>query len=279
MSEEIAEMQTPDAVETVSDQTETEAPETTEEAEEQPKDKDPWYRRRIDELTREKHEARRQAERLEKALATQQAMLERYAAPQEQAPQQQQIQPPDPNQYSGGVYDPRYVQDMFQYNKQSAVLEARQAIAQEWQQREEYQRQQQTQQRIANAENAARQQFSDYDAVIETITSDPNLAGNPTIRQAVLELENGPMIAYQLGKNPELAYEIARLPPIAAGMKLAQIINGTPSTSKAPQPIKPLHGTSASVGNKKAYSEMTTAEFIAARNAEERKAKEARYKR
>ncbi|MTV78252.1 hypothetical protein GM535_13640, partial [Streptococcus pneumoniae] len=28
--------------------------------------KDPWYKKRIDELTRDKHEARRQAERLEK---------------------------------------------------------------------------------------------------------------------------------------------------------------------------------------------------------------------
>jgi hypothetical protein len=39
--------------------------------EESGKGKDPWYKRRIDELTRDKHEARRQAERLEKILEQQ----------------------------------------------------------------------------------------------------------------------------------------------------------------------------------------------------------------
>lgn len=281
MSEEIQAIQAAEAVETAAEQVEIEASEAVEASEEteQPKEKDPWYKRRIDELTREKHDARRQADRLEKALSQQQAILEQLTAKQQQAPVPQQIQPPDPQQYPGGVYDQRYINDMLAYTRESAVMEARQVISQEWQQREQAQRHHAEQQRIAQAETAARRQFADYDAVIENITSDPQLAQNETIRQAVLGLENGPMIAYHLGKNPELAYEIASLPPIAAGMKLAAIINGTPTSSKAPAPIKPLHGTSGSVGAKKSYSEMSTAEFIAARNAEERKAREARYKR
>ena len=38
---------------------------------------DPWYKRRIDELTRDKHEARRQVERMEKLMQQQEEMLRR----------------------------------------------------------------------------------------------------------------------------------------------------------------------------------------------------------
>ena len=238
------------------------------------KQKDPWYKRRIDELTKDKHEARRHAERLEKMLE-QVTSQQRYQDPQ-QAPSA--IQPPDPNDFAGGQYDPRYIQAQLEYTKVSAIEEAKRAVAAEYEQRAAYERQIQMQAKIEAAEAATRVKFADYDAVIEGITSDPKLAQNQTIRQALLGLDNGPEIAYILGKNLDVAYEISNMNPIQAGMRLAELINrASRKVANAPNPIRPINATGG-VG-KKSYADMSTAEYIAARNAEEREARSARYKR
>ena len=263
---------TPEPVETESEATEVEA--QAEELVEPDDKKDPWYKRRIDELTRDKHEARRHAERLEKLL--EQAASQRQPEPVTQAPA---IQPPDPNDFAGGQYDPRYIQAQLEYTRVSAVEEAKRAVAAEYEQRAQYERQAQAQARLETSEAAARTKFADYDAVIEGITSDPRLAQNPTIRQALLGLDNGPEIAYTLGKNLDVAYEIANMNPIQAGMKLAELINRAPRTTKnAPAPVKPI-GATGTITGKKSYAEMSTAEYIAARNAEELAARQARMKR
>ena len=252
------------------------AADNTEEETIQPEDKeqkDPWYKRRIDELTRDKHEARRHAERMEK-------MLEQLTA-QQRAPEPvvPSIQPPDPNDFAGGQYDPRYIQAQLEYTRVSAIEEAKRAVAAEYEQRAQYEKQVQAQAKLETAEAATRAKFADYDAVIEGITSDPRLAQNPTIRQALLGLDNGPEIAYTLGKNLDVAYEIANMNPIQAGMRLAEIINRAPrKISNAPSPVKPLSGTGAT-SHRKSYAEMSTAEYIAARNAEELAARQARIKR
>ena len=242
----------------------------------QPEDKeqkDPWYKRRIDELTKDKHEARRHAERLEK-------MLEQIASQQQRAPEPvaPSVQPPDPNDFAGGQYDPRYIQAQLEYTRVSAIEEAKRAVAAEYEQRSQMERQQMAQAKLEASEAATRAKFADYDAVIEGITSDPRLAQNPTIRQALLGMDNGPEIAYTLGKNLDVAYEISQMNPIQAGMRLAEIINRAPrKTSNAPTPIKPLGTTGANPA--KTLYEMSPAEFIAARNAEERAKREARIKR
>jgi len=264
--------------------TEAEAPEVVEETTEteveaqepEKAEKDPWYKRRIDELTRDKHESRRYAERLEKVLEQMQSQGQRAPEPQQPA-----IQPPDPNDFAGGQYDPRYIQAQLEYTRVSAIDEARKAVAAEYEQRSQMERQAQAQAKLEASEAAARAKFSDYDAVIEGITSDPRLAQNPTIRQALLGLDNGPELAYVLGKNLDVAYEIANMNPIQAGMRLAEIINRAPrKTANAPTPIKPISGSAGAVPrNAKSYSEMTTAEYIAARNAEELAARKARMTR
>ena len=241
--------------------------------------KDPWYKKRIDELTRDKHEARRQAERLEKTLAQYEAMIQQN---QPREPEATKFAPPNPNDFAGGQYDPRYMDAMLQYTKVSAVAEAKAAIAEEYEQRAATQNAMAAQAKLETAETAARARYADYDGVIEGITSDPRLAQNPTIRQALLGLDNGPDIAYTLGRNLDVAYEIAGMyNPIAAGMKLAELINRAPRTrSNAPTPIKPLNGAAGgNPRNNKSYADMTTAEYIAARNAEDLARKQAMMKR
>ena len=241
--------------------------------------KDPWYKKRIDELTRDKHEARRQAERLEKTLAQYEAMIQQNQPREPEAPK---FAPPNPNDFAGGQYDPRYMDAMLQYTKVSAVEEAKAAIAQEYEQRAAAQNAMAAQAKLETAETAARAKYADYDGVIENITSDPRLAQNPTIRQALLGMDNGPDIAYTLGRNLDVAYEIAGMSnPIAAGMKLAELINRAPRTrSNAPTPIKPLNGAAGgNPRNNKSYADMTTAEYIAARNAEDLAKRQAMMKR
>lgn len=243
-----------------------------------PEEKEPWYKRRINELTRDKHEARRQAERLEKVLEQQEALL-RQIAPQNAPQAAQGLVPPNPDDYVGGQFDPRYMQDMMQYTRESAKLEALEAVKREQQETMQRQAIMQQQQRLETAEAAARAKYQDYDMVIESITADPRLAQNETIRQALLGLENGPDIAYQLGRNLDVAYEIANMNPIQAGMRLAELINRAPrKTSNAPQPIRPLTATGGTPGNSKDYSDMSTAEYIAARNAEELARRQARMR-
>ena len=253
--------------------TSDENPEETLQADSDKEQKDPWYKRRIDELTKDKHEARRHAERLEK-------MLEQIASQQQRAPEPvaPSIQPPDPNDFAGGQYDPRYIQAQLEYTRISAVEEAKRAIAAEYEQRAQAEKQAQATARLETAEAATRAKFADYDAVIEGITSDARLAQNPTIRQALLGTDNGPEIAYMLGKNLDVAYEISQMNPIQAGMRLAELINRAPrKVSNAPTPIKPLNATGTTPG--KTLYDMSPAEFIAARNAEERAKREARIKR
>jgi len=242
---------------------------------EEKEQKDPWYKRRIDELTRDKHEARRHAERMEKML---EQMTSQQRAPEPVAPS---IQPPDPNDFAGGQYDPRYIQAQLEYTRVSAIEEAKKAVAAEYEQRAQYERQTQAQAKLEASEAATRAKFADYDAVIEGITSDPRLAQNATIRQALLGLDNGPEIAYTLGKNLDVAYEISQMNPIQAGMRLAEIINRSPrKVTNAPNPINPINGAATSnPRSAKNLAEMTTAEYIAARNAEERSKKESRIKR
>lgn len=242
-------------------------------------EKDPWYKRRIDELTRDKHEARRQAERLEKILEQQEAML-RQIQPQKAA-EESAFAPPNPDDYVGGQFDPRYMQDMMAFTRESAKIEAIEAVKREQQAMMQHQALAEQQRKLETAEAAARARYNDYDGVIEQITSDPILAQNPVIRQALLGLENGPDIAYTLGKNLDVAYELANMNPIQAGMRLAELVNRAPRrVSNAPTPIKPLSGASGGTpGNSKELSDMSTAEYIAARNAEEMAMRQARMKR
>ena len=262
------------------DSEESEAQEIAQDSEENFEQTDAWVKKRIDELTRDKHEARRYSERLEKLLEQQEQMLKQFAPKNEsQAPK---LAAPDPNDFAGGQYDPRYMDAMLQYTRVSAVEEAKAAVAAEYEQRAATQTAMAAQAKLENAEIAARVKFADYDIVIEGITSDPRLAQNATIRQALLGLDNGPEIAYMLGRNLDVAYEIAGLDnPIAAGMKLAEIINRAPrAKSNAPTPIKPLNGAAGGVPrNVKNYAEMTTVEYIAARNAEDLAKKQAMMRR
>src|SRR5260221_12946246 len=88
--------------------------------------------------------------------------------------------------------------------------------------------------------------------------------------QSIARLDNGPAIAYHLGKNPKEAARIAALPNPMQLIEMGKLsatlaAPKSPEVSRTPKPIKPL-GSKASAGPK-LISEMSMDEYAAQRNA------------
>jgi len=240
--------------------------------------KEPWFKRRIDELSREKHEYRRQAEQMQRMLEQQQAIMQQLQPPK---PEPQALQPPKPEDFPGGQYDPRYIDARIEYAEAAAAERAYQRLQAETQQREQARQQSELQTRIQTAEAAARGKYADYDEAINGLAADPQLAANPVIRQALFGTDNGAEIGYLLGKNLDVAYEIANAGnPILAGMKLAELMNRAPrkTVNAPPSPIKPLGGTAGSPVSKP-LDQMSTEEYIRHMNALDLQRRQARFAR
>jgi len=250
------------------------APEGTDAAD-KPK-KPNWAQRRIDELTREKHDARRERDYW-RELASRGQQPQQAQAPQQQATATQK---PQPNQY----------QTTEEYFEALADWKADQKWeARERQRREQAEKEakQQGEQKIARTfaerEQKARDTYPDYDEVARG-------DGNPITElmvEAILRSEKGPDIAYFLGKNPDKALQIAQMTDshsvaLALGRIEAQIETAaTPSQpvavasapkaapTAAPPPPKVL--SSSAPSQKRLDDSMSTAEWVKERNAQLRK--------
>ena len=77
------------------------------------------------------------------------------------------------------------------------------------------------------------------DDFAEVVLGNPNLPVTDLMRDAILELENGPKVAYHLGKNPDEAARIAALPAIRVVAELAKL----EARLEALEPPKPSSGT------------------------------------
>lgn len=157
---------------------------------------------------------------------------------------------------------------------------------------------------VRQSEQAVRQAFEgrmaefrktapDFDTVLANPQL-PQLA--PEAARIVVRSEQGPAVAYHLGKNPDIAIRISKMDPISQAAAIGRLeeqvaraksdVQDTkePSTtkapikvasvSKAPPPPKPVSGGTAPVT--KEMGQMTMEEWVAAergRKAQERQAK------
>ncbi len=107
----------------------------------------------------------------------------------------------------------------------------------------------QAQQRLVETwterQESAADKYEDWDEVVGDIKPTTPWA------MAIMEAENGPEIAYHLGKNLKEAQRIAALPPLSQIREIGRLeakLLATPpevkTPSKAPAPIAPLTGTS-----------------------------------
>ena len=118
--------------------------------------------------------------------------------------------------------------------------------------------------------DAATAKYSDYSDVLEAVD---HITIPPALQSAIMESDMGADLAYHLGSHPEVLEKIVALKPYAALMELGKLEAklATPPApkkqpSKAPDPIKPLGGSSTVTTEHSASDDMAT--FIRKRNLE-----------
>lgn len=102
----------------------------------------------------------------------------------------------------------------------------------------------QIQQEWSAKRDAALEKYPDY----EEIAEDDDLLITDVAAHAIMAADNGPEIAYHLGKNPDEAARIAKLFPAQQMVEIGKLsakLDTPPKTSKAPSPIKPIGATNA----------------------------------
>lgn len=186
---------------------------------EQDQDGPDSVQQRINEISREKNEAKAKAEaaRLEnQALQGRISALERVKAPEftdSGAPKLEQFDH-DPDLHQAALIE-------YEATKQAhAVISKQQAESQALVQQAEMDRQMQTHE----ARRAAlRQKIPDLDVVLgQSFLNNQTQGGNAAVL-AILQTGNSEDIEYHLAKNPELATRINNASPIAAAMEISTI--------------------------------------------------------
>ena len=217
-------------------------PEIEKEQEEKPKS-NPKLERRFSEITKQREEARKEAQQerqAREALEARLAALERQPAPQ--APKVDEE--PQPSQFN----------DAFEYAKALAEYTADKRIG-EMKRQEAEERQAQERQKVietwASKVQAAKASMPDFDDIVAS----SDVVVNDDIRDAILESDVGPQILYHLAENEDVAKKIAGLSAKQALREIGKLearfeVKETapepkPITrSKAPAPIQPLRGSS-----------------------------------
>jgi len=216
-------------------------PEIEKEQEEKPKG-NPKLERRFSEITKQREEARKEAQterEARQALEARLAVLERQPAPQ--APKVDEE--PQPSQFN----------DAFEYAKALAEYTADQRIGEMRRQDAEAKQAQERQKVIetwASKVQAAKASMPDFDDIVAS----SDVVVNDDIRDAILESDVGPQILYHLAENDDVAKRIAGLTPKQALREIGKLEarfevketkpEPTPITrSKAPAPINPLRGS------------------------------------
>jgi hypothetical protein len=246
------------AVETPSATT-TEQPAATESAEtaddagevtEKPKQV-PWFQKRIDEVTRQKYEAQREADYLR-------GRLEAISQPQQPAPAET---PPTLEQFD---YDEsRYQAATAQYYEKAAeraaerVLESRTAKERE-------------QAQIETATARLSQGHAKHPDFAETVHDIPL---TDAVQELLVNAENAADVLYAVGKDPSEARRIFSLPKYMQAVELGKVAARLESPSvKSPKPIPPAPPATVgavSAGLSKTPEEMSMAEYIAWRSKQE----------
>ena len=216
-------------------------PEIEKEQEEKPK-ANPKLERRFSEITKQREEARKEAQQerqAREALEARLAALERQPAPQ--APKVDEE--PQPSQFN----------DAFEYAKALAEYTADQRIGEMRRQDAEAKEAQERQKVIetwASKVQAAKASMPDFDDIVAS----SDVVVNDDIRDAILESDVGPQILYHLAENDDVAKRIAGLSPKQALREIGKLEarfevketapQSAPITrSKAPAPIQPLRGS------------------------------------
>lgn len=261
---------------------ESATPETTEDSSATPEQKKParGVQKRIDELTREREEARRlaDAERAEKLRLL--SLLEKGGKTESPETPAEDLAPVKPNK--ADFTDPdAYDSAMDQYIEAKAEWIAKKEVKSsiEEQNRKTMEANMAAEQkairdRYLERASKAQEKYADFVEVAES----PDVQISIPMAAAIINHEQGPEIAYHLGKHPEEAKRISSLSPPLQIMELGFIaasLNAPPASSPAaakpivsaaPKPITPLASGAGNI--EKPIEEMSMDEYAAKRTAQ-----------
>lgn len=219
------------------EQAPTEAPEGQEAAPEEPK-KPKWVEPAINRLTREKHEARRRLEQIEKERDVYKALAEGRVGPDGAT------LPPSPEKFETDVQ-----------------ARARQMIEQ-----------QRTQERTKTLIDEGVKEFGrdEWDAKAGVIGS-LGATENPAFMRAIVAVPAGQKIISALADDPDKTVALLAMDPVEMAAELgrmsAEIAAPKPrQMSKAPRPVEPIGGRATPEPNIYDTANMSMAEWVKLRN-------------
>lgn len=219
----------------------------------QPRDANGRFQKRVNELTRQRYEAQREAQRVQAEMAELRQQVARLTQPP----------PPDPSQDF-----PAYVRHLASEEARSLV-EAQQG---QWQQQQEQQRFQTIAQQYATREAEYVASHPDYPEAVEAFVS--VVGENPQLAEVLMTSDHGPAVAHYLGSHLDEAAQIAALPPHLAAAAVARIEARVSApkpkpVTKAPSPVPTVSG-GAAPQPKDIYRIENDADWYAARLAQQR---------
>lgn len=201
---------------------------------EQPPKKKQTAQERIDELTRARREAEREAAHwrdVANGKAPKQPGNGHDKAPEEASP--------DPKDYDLGETDPLYIRDFIAHEVKKGVDAAQRGMAQDLHI--------QAEERAWEArQDAARSDFADYDQVVSATdpeTGAPKWPCSQDMAAAIRTSDAGGYLAYHLASNPEEARRISALDPHSQVRELgkleATLEAGRKTAAQPPESDKP----------------------------------------
>jgi len=240
--------------EEANDQSEQPAEETKETKATEEKKQNPKLEKRFSELTKQREEARKEAQREREAREALENRLKELEVKVNPQPVEQVNAKPSPSQFN----------DAFEYAEALAEWSAEQAILNR-EKAETERKVQEERSKVIKSWNerleTVKADLPDYD---EMIASASDITVSDEIRDAMLESEQGPRILYHLAENPELAEKLNSMSKVSALREIGKLEERfeaketpkeTPKTeaetkpsvakSKAPAPISPIKTSSA----------------------------------
>lgn len=214
---------------------ETAKPDDEIEVEEKPKFKG-GFQKKIDKLTREKYEAIERENALLKKLAERGEPL---------APKAVEAVKAKPKVDDFNTYE-EYVESLADWK---AEQKYRDLSAKENETAEQEVQQAQLQERFdahVKRVEAAREKYTDYDQVVESIEAE-NDELPEGVALTIVELENGPDVAYHLAKNPEILSKLREMSSYRAIAEIGKIADKLAGTAEPKEPPKPKSAAPAPI--------------------------------
>jgi hypothetical protein len=166
---------------------------------------------RINELTRARHDAEREA-------AYWRGIAEASRGNQQQ-PATQQIEPAKkPTASDFQDYD-TYVEALAEWKAEQKVAEALERRQQSTEQARKAAEAREVAKSWSERQNAARSIFADYDAVVGSA----DVTITPAVSDILLTSDKGPEVAYYLAKNPSVVEKLNALSPTAAAREIGRL--------------------------------------------------------